>query len=412
MAIINSPWVGNARGKMGEGVYAKVKGQTTARSYNPSPLNRRTAPQQTQRAVFSSAVRFYSRGVQNLFLFAFEDKKATESDYNAFMRYNAKKGIYFGKEQNESDNYPSVGAFSLTRGSIPGPSVVITDGGRSMAQFAVTSYPTAAITTVGELSQALVSAGYMQGDIITSLVIRSTWEPGDMSEPVTAGSKQPEWVISQFTVDVGSTLLLSSTVFGAVSSGDFINLTQQATEIDPETVCGHAWIVSRVIDGKVYVSSSDLQLNSPAEEALYYGRSDTWLNIVLESYKSEGKSILQGSRSVNGEPVKLSITRNFELPIQVRNLVGGESSFITSQPLTAEEFARRSAFLYSPTSGGSSLMTSWRALNQTTVRLVAPSGAALFSVVRNSQDYNQWTVEATPPETSTGYLNTFFIFQG
>lgn len=407
MAVINSPWVGIAKGRLGQGVYLHSKGQTVARSYNPSPLNRRTYPQQSQRAVFSSAVKFYSRGVQNLFNFAFEDKRSNESDYNAFMRYNAKRGMYFTPAQNESDIYPSIGDFAMTRGSLVTPAAVLSDGGRNMCQVPVSNYPTTAITTVGQLSEALIAGGYSQGDIFTALTIITNWESGDESAPLEAGDRAADWLISQFTVDVSSEMLLSSTPFSAQSSGSYINIIQTVGEMLPEIACGYTWVVSRVSDGQVYVSSSDLKLNRGARLALTYGRSDTWLALVLEAWDSESPSILQGSQSVNDAKVKLTLTKNFDLPVLCSSLVSGESAITLSEALTAEELTRRVVFTYSPTADGAALACIWVINSPSFVLLKDPDGTSITTFTRDSSDYRVWTVSYEI--THGGYLRRIFV---
>lgn len=407
MAVINSPWVGIAKGKLGQAVYYNAKGNTNARSYNPSPLNRRTVAQQSQRAVFSSAVRFFARGVQNLFNFAFENKAVNESDYNAYMRYNAKRGMYFGPAENESDIYPSIGNFAMTRGSLQVPEAVITDGGRNMCQVPVSSYPTTAITTLGELSQALVAAGYKQGDIFTAVVIITNWEAGDQSAPLEAGSRAPEWTIQQFSVDVASTVLLSTTPFSATSSGTYINITQTQVEMLPEIACGYTWIVSRMTAGKLLVSSSDLQLNRAASLALDYGRSDTWLALVLEAWDSESPSILQGSRSVNDTRSLLSVTTNFNLPLLCSALVNGESAITLSEPLSADDFARRLVFVYSGSLDGSTLPCTWTVNSATIVTLYDPNGTAITTFTRQQDNFNVWL--CSYDITHGGYLRRLFV---
>lgn len=299
MAVVNSPYVGIAKGRLGEGVFSRVKGQTTVRGYNPSPANPRTTDQQTQRAIFSSAVKFFSRGVQNFFKFAFENKAEKESDYNAFMRYNSNRGMYFGPEQNDNPAYPALGRFLMTKGSLPAPDFGWSSQYNVYASFAATYDPNQMGSTIGWLSQVLLTAGYQQGDIVTFCAISTDWIAGDSSDPVLYGSQPPVWNIRQFTLDTTNTELFEDydIYVYANSSGKLVVSMDQ--KLDDEAVCACCVCVSRPSASGLKVSSSELWLNKMAERAWLYGRSAEWKAKVLAAWKTSGTSILQGSRSVN-----------------------------------------------------------------------------------------------------------------
>ena len=85
MATGSSYW-GTSKGKLGNIVLRVRKGQTVESKYQPNVNNPRTFAQCRQRALFANAVKFYKSAIARMFKFAFEDKAANESDYNAFMR--------------------------------------------------------------------------------------------------------------------------------------------------------------------------------------------------------------------------------------------------------------------------------------------------------------------------------------
>ena len=85
MAIISSVLTGKAKGKIGNIVLATVKGQTTAREYNPNPTYSDSAGQTLQRGRLRNAVMAWQ--FLNIFLqYAKPLAKSTESVYNAFIR--------------------------------------------------------------------------------------------------------------------------------------------------------------------------------------------------------------------------------------------------------------------------------------------------------------------------------------
>ena len=85
MAIISSVLTGKAKGKVGNIVLATVKGQTTAREYNPNPTYSDSAGQTLQRGRLRNAVMAWQ--FLNVFMqYAKPLAKSTESVYNAFIR--------------------------------------------------------------------------------------------------------------------------------------------------------------------------------------------------------------------------------------------------------------------------------------------------------------------------------------
>lgn len=348
MAVINSPYVGIARGRLGEGVFSRVKGQTTVRGYNPTPANPRSAPQQSQRAQFSSAVKFFSRGVQNFFKFAFENKLEKESDYNAFMRLNANRGMYFGPVQNDTPEYPALGRFIMTRGSIPSPDYYyVGDDSAFEALFALGSRPDVP-TTIGALSSILVSGGYQQGDVVTFCVIRTDAFSGSPAEPVIEWGNILEWDIRQFTLDVTSTTSLLSLGITAGVNPNGIAIWFDGQTWDDQYIMAGCVTVSRPSASGLKVSSANLYLNHEADLAYLYGVSESWKLSVLQAWNTSQESILQGSRSVNKIiNARIQVATDPSLPFNMGS--GGALSVYFNDVVTPSEIAEHivvSARLY------------------------------------------------------------------
>ena len=325
MAVINSPQIGIARGKLGDAVYYRSKGNTNARGYNPNTTNRRTVRQQTQRSLFSSAVKFFSRGVQNLFVFAFEDKRTQESDYNAFMRYNAKRGMYFGPDQNEDPNYPALGEFILTQGSLP--RVEQEEKNSHIAAVIPSSSTGGNYSTVSELAQALIdnAQNYQNGDILTFLHITTDSRQGSPSAPVILGSDSPQWNLRQLVIDVTDERSLSTLGFTAGSSpSGSIAIEAEDLIYENQYISSFAVIHSRLVGGSLRVSDCTLQLSGAAGLALTFGKSSTWKAVVDAAWGTEQLSILQGgiARRPSSQPTP-SIFNTFGLPNTNLAIAGG-----------------------------------------------------------------------------------------
>ena len=245
--------MGYARGAVGDLVFSRVKGNQVTKARNRQPSNPKTSKQVYQRAKFINAVRFYQRGVQNLFKFAYEDKTAQESDFNAFMRHNTSRAVPVGKNASEESIYPAISNWITSFGSLNGPQAVIGYAGKgtvsgllvgrtyaqgdynvspSNAEGASTSIEddinaavsirlgNAAVTTFGGLCSGL-KAQYpdlMEGDIVTVTLIhqilQGIGEPAALI-PGTAmegAASAPAWHFAQFRVDTTSTKQIAAAI--------------------------------------------------------------------------------------------------------------------------------------------------------------------------------------------------------
>lgn len=286
-------FLGYARGSVGDVTFARSKGQQVARARNRQPNNPRTAAQMTQRSIFADAVKFYSRGVQNLYTFAFEDKRAKESDYNAFMRHNAKNGIYMTKDMIDSSAYPAIGKWIMSFGSLAelknsiASNLLVADTGVSAT--AVTS-----LTTVGTLSAALLAnSNYMAGDIITFVVINSDATAGTAPTPIAVGSTAPVWTLKQIILNSADTTTLASLGITVALSSD--NTIALGTTDTISAVGGAVCIHSRKTDSGLKVSTQELILNTGAVTAYNNGTSAAWLDVVLADWSAREAAILEGS---------------------------------------------------------------------------------------------------------------------
>lgn len=336
MAVVISPYVGDARGKLGEGVFMRSKGQTIVRGYNPSPLNRRTVSQQVQRAQFSAAVKFFSRGVQNLFQFAFETKPTKESDYNAFMRLNAKKGIYFGPAENANDAFPALAPWAMTRGSLKGASVDFDQ----LPRVYFGGIDAVPARTIAALSQAIIASdsNYEVGDIMTFVNIDMMYPAGSPSYPFdTVPELAPIWSLYQIILDTSDTSALpADTWFMQIDTDYGLGIWPKQSDVQSDYAGGCCFVHSRVRNGKVYVSDSNLDLNNQATLAYNYGRSDTWRRVVMAAWGTEAESILQGSVAARQRVETVEILTTFDMPISFGNIAAGDNITITGAHTLSE----------------------------------------------------------------------------
>lgn len=296
--------LGHARGKVGSVVFSRLKGQQVTRALNPNPNNPRTAAQMYQRALFADAVKFYTRGRRNLFQFAFENKKENESDYNAFMRENAKRGVVISKAAFDNYGYPALGNWIMSKGTLvpTGARISATDGVSVKFTRPGTEVPT--ITTLGQLSALIIDGvDYLAGDIITIVNIECTNNTDIPNVEGKGGNTQ--WIINQIILEANSTQPLAD--FGvAVTAEQSTTSTIDITIVGDflattNAIGGGVAIHSRNTDTGVRVSTEEMINNAASNTAIDAARERTYIDAVVESWRTTqqapvvSESVMQGN---------------------------------------------------------------------------------------------------------------------
>lgn len=293
--------LGKARGKVGSLVYSVLNGQQITRPLNDAPANPRTAKQSIQRARFAAAVKFFTRGNQNFYKFAYENKKQVESDYNAFMRENVRRAPAISREAFNNYDYPVFAPFLMAKGVLQPIDNTIADG-KVVVNLGV-SAPTTLPTSVGELSAVLVaSAAYQAGDIITLLTINSNYD-GTYPSAQAEGKGKPTWTITQIILDTTSTDTLADTlgVQAVAQEGALVLTDVTNSALLPGTLSAFVCVHSRNTSSGLKTSTQELVLNPAAAAAYDAAYEEGYKSAVIASWQAEGsvdaqpEAILQGS---------------------------------------------------------------------------------------------------------------------
>ena len=291
--------------------FSVLNGQQITKDRVWKVANPRSTMQMLQRLSFAAAVMFYKRATQNFFRFAYEDKKQTESDYNAFMRHNAKRAPVMSDKMLDW-KYPVVAEWQISAGtlpSIPVDGVGSADGTISIAIEELT--PVSQLATWGKASQMIIDKyGLQNGDILTTMLVTTeAVAQGSVSEAIEDRSyianvqtkEQIGYDIRQIKLDTNSQISLEDTNFfnPAPTSGTTDKLVfVQYT--NPASIGGFGLVVSRVDGSKTYVSNSILELSEEGVSALNLGNNEDWRVWAAQNYKkTEGgeyaDAILRGS---------------------------------------------------------------------------------------------------------------------
>lgn len=154
MAILKSLYLKGASQKLGGVVLYQAKGRTLARELAPAVSNPRTPSQMEQRVRLANVVSFYraNRGWMKL---AFEDKKQSESDYNAFVSANLTNSRVAIAKSEAAAGAAVVAPYKVTSGSLGSIEqqvlVSIIRSNLFLGTLAID-----ADTTIGQLSIALI----------------------------------------------------------------------------------------------------------------------------------------------------------------------------------------------------------------------------------------------------------------
>ena len=294
-----SLFFGNASGKLGQVVLSTVKGQQIARAWQPKVANPKTSQQQLQRAKFSNSVKFFKRAQQNLFKFAFEDKRKNESDYNAFMRHNVVSSAVLDRILYDNFNYPAIANdWLLSYGSLGEINADNDESDKEIVGLLRLPLGTGDIAnlTIASASQALVS-NYkaINGDFVTLVGVESKAKTLN-----DAPSVAPIWHIVQFMVDTNNTQKLVEYLEkqDEEASGFFAMDGREPANIVFEwSNDGSAWlgiILSRITANGIKVSTSNLMPNYYAYEIYQNSLALPYRQSALNSWGRSTEPILKG----------------------------------------------------------------------------------------------------------------------
>lgn len=288
-----------ARGKVGDIVLSQVKGQTITRAYQPTVANPRSDKQMQQRIPFANAVKFYKFATQNLFKFAFEDKKQTESDYNAFMRYNAKNFCLVKKDAYESAYMVPIGldgTIIASAGRLGNIDAVCLDTPETstdeVSKWTLSGLGSSLtpVSNWGAVSKAIIDAfGLLDGDYLTIVHIGTDMATEELFDVY----QTPVWYIRQFRLDSSSTAEVP----------DCFNITQShVLEIFRSDINWYSGIaqymgviVSRVQPSGTWVSTSKFVGNLKMVSLSLASKTEAYKNQALASWDVGQQAILQGS---------------------------------------------------------------------------------------------------------------------
>lgn len=287
-------FLGHGRGKMGNMVFTRQSGKQVFKTLNDQPHNPRSNSQQGQRSKFANANKFYSRGIQNLFKFAYDDKKIGETDFNAFMRHNIKSSIHISKECFNSVSYPAVGKWLMSRGPL---NPVKMGQQKYTLTIDIATKTGSTEKTWGQWCiDFMEGTNYKNGDYLTLVKIEAAWDydTGNVPSTIPLENQDPtRWTIEQVKLDTSSTALAKDILFKEVMKLD-LDSGFPGFNFEDSTINGACAIVSRNTPKGVIASTSRVRVSDNVETALERANTNEYIEECIASWGGIDPAILQG----------------------------------------------------------------------------------------------------------------------
>ena len=278
-------------------------GRTLQRELAPEVKNPKTPAQMGQRVKWANLVAFY-RANASWMPKAFENKKATQSDYNKFMSLNASRSrIYLTKEQARQGACV-VDSYQVSDGSLQPVDIFPTEQNWVTNLYLTGLDKLDATTTVAAFSTALLAsnAGLRSGDQLS--FIRVTQLNNNTTGIPYIQVRAYELLINE----QGTGLVKDFWPIELIALGE-VQETPALLVKNNNKQGGFALIVSRTQGGRVLVSPSQItQVNMGAIINQY--SSSAALAAAIDSY-GKGDEVFLDSKDANAigqQPTTLSIT--------------------------------------------------------------------------------------------------------
>lgn len=299
-----SSYWGTATGKIGNTVVRVRKGVRVEAAYQPNVSNPRSSGQVVQRGKFADAVGFYKRAMANFFRMAFEDKRANETDFNAFMRHNVSRGYVYSRQMVTGGQgaLPYIGKWLMSYGSLPAIQLPVTSDGINIS--ALIPQGLGATPLLGIMFRYWIDQGVAQeGDIVTVVRIMTSADgagsdeysdetlgliPGFTYSGTLAEHMPPLWFVDQYIVNTSSSEPLQQRWMTSIqeSGNKYINFADMGNADIPSARAA-AIIITRKTANGLLCSTSPLVWDKTAETMMTQMATDNWLEGQRKAWGSQ-----------------------------------------------------------------------------------------------------------------------------
>ena len=305
MAKVKSAGLRNYVGRLGGNVYYMLNGQNIGRELAPEVSNPRSTAQMRQRMQWANLVNTYRLNQPWMGKLSFENKKQTQSDYNAFMSANVGvHPVYLTKQQAEAGRV-ILAPYTMTKGTLPtinmsydGAEVVFT------TDIALGNYTLGENSTVANLSDAIIgnNAGWREGDQLS--VILSDVVP-------SIGGPRASLYAGEIILNTNDTTPLANIPVGVLTMDQVLTNTRDTViDINVEAidaVCACCVVQSRTVSGKTSVSTQAYVLASSAQTEFDNAQTNVAFNHAADSYGLTDEPFLSSLEGSGGGSTEQAI---------------------------------------------------------------------------------------------------------
>lgn len=290
MAIIENMWLRKSRKRVAGAVLYQAMDQTRMRELAKTVSNPRTQSQMNQRVKWSQLVNFYRANGQWM-KYAYETKKAAQSEYNKFMSLNVSNSqVYFTKAQAAAGSCV-VCPYIMTQGSLPSIEFTAEAGSWPSNIYFPAGSTLLSTTTIAEFSQKMISQNpaIRQGDQLSFIRFTQMFN-GDTGNPYV--------IVRKYEMIVDQT---SQALVGSYLPLDYINILSvgslpQLGVVDSGNAGGFLMCLSRTTGGRTYVSSQSIITTRMDSILTTYG-SDAQLAAAIASYGENADAFLSSTQA-------------------------------------------------------------------------------------------------------------------
>lgn len=336
MAISRNLYTRGLRQRLGGAVWYTRKGETVARELAANVANPQSTAQMAARVGWNNKVQFYKRSKFWMSWGAFESKKQSWSDYNAFMSANSKKADVAITKELAAAGYAVVADYVVTKGSLPTVNINFSENRYVSDIYFGENADFDSTATVAELSTMLLehNSGLQAGDQLSFICYL---QEGNAAAPTMVCRAFEMILDTEDTTPVND-------IFG-----DFLNLSYQgangALTMAFEGQGGATIVVSREVSGSLKVSSQTLVLDDAQQTFMAQFTTPEARRSAARSYGSTGIrnflsagysggdyepvvpqfSVVKVANSREGMPLSLMAENSYQ--IEMINVPEGTHSF-------------------------------------------------------------------------------------
>ena len=328
MAKLPSLYLKGASQRLAGAVLYQSKGRTLARELAPAVSNPRTTLQMSQRVKLANVVSVY-RVNRPLMKYSFEDKKSTESDYNAFVRANLSGSMVALTKQQAAAGAAVVAPYNITSGSILSIEHTV-DGTTISTNLSLGYLDMDDTTTVASFSDALLSNNLgLEEGMQLSLIINLQRVNADTGIP---------YIIQrgyEVIIDRSNQVPLNAYMpFGIIDVDESPerNLCYIGTELG---IGAAAFVLSKTTGGNTRVSSQNLVMYGNNQVYTEF-TSAAQIQAAIESYGESADAFLDSNTANQGSSV---VINNYIQSIMFDNTVYTATSDVPTSLAENDRFS-------------------------------------------------------------------------